>query len=199
MTIGKSLKYHYIEVKISTTHKPCLYYNFYEQSNNFHKYRFDIELGSGKFDFGLYLFDDACDGLPYVLSALEMVLTQNGLSKNNYTFNDIEFFLNGQNIYDKTTFSSFDFIEQKTFKVDNICPNVKIKLLTPLRIKKNNRFLRDDVDIEDILRSIYQKEQEFNNGKKAFKLDYTPSYATVVKALSYKSLKHVTATDKNSE
>ena len=166
----------------------CLYYKFYEQKNSFHKYRFDIVLGSGRFDFGLYLFDDACEGLPYVLSALEMVLTQNGLTKNNYTFNDIEFFLNGHAIYDGTTFRRFDFIEQKTFKLDSFCPNIKIKLLTPLRIKKNNRFLRDDIDLEDILRSIYQKAQEFNSGEKAFKLDYTPSYATVVKALSYKSL-----------
>ncbi|MCK4442087.1 MAG: hypothetical protein KAU90_08760, partial [Sulfurovaceae bacterium] len=30
----------------------CLYYKFYEQKNIFHKYRFEIELGSGKFDFG---------------------------------------------------------------------------------------------------------------------------------------------------
>ena len=166
----------------------CLYHQFYELKNSFHKYRFDIELGNGKFDFGLYLFDDACDGLPYVLSALEMVLTQNCLTKHNYTFKDIEFFLNGQTIYDGTTFRRFDFIEQKILKSDSFCPNIKIKLLTPLRIKKNNKFLRDDVDLEDILRSIYQKEQEFNSGKKAFKLDYTPSYATVVKALSYKSL-----------
>ena len=57
----------------------CLFYKSYEAKNSFHKYRFDIELGSGKFDFGLYLFDDACDGLPYVLSALEMVLTKNCL------------------------------------------------------------------------------------------------------------------------
>ena len=165
----------------------CLYYQFYEAKNSFHKYRFDIELGSGRFDFGLYLFDDACDGLPYVLSALEMVLTKNGLTKNNYTFNEIEFFLNGESIYTNGAFKSLDILP-KSFKVDSFCPDIKIKLLTPLRIKKNNRFLKDDVDLEDILRSIYQKEQEFNHGEKAFKLDYIPHYATVVKALSYKAL-----------
>ena len=165
----------------------CLYHQFYEEKNSFHKYRFDIELGSDKFDFGLYLFDDACDGLPYILSALEMMLTKNGLTKNNYTFNDIEFFLNGQTIYQHGEFKSLDIL-QKSFKVDSFCPDIKIKLLTPLRIKKNNRFLREDVDLEDILRSIYQKEQEFKHGEKAFKLDYIPHYATVVKDLSYKPL-----------
>ncbi len=165
----------------------CLYHQFYELKNSFHKYRFDIELGSGKFDFGLYLFDDACDRLPYVLSALEMVLKSNGLTKHNYIFNDIEFFLNGNAIYENGAFKSLDILP-KVFKVDSFCPNIKLKLLTPLRIKKSNKFLRDDVELEDILRSIYQKEQEFNSGKKAFKLDYIPSYATVIKALSYKSL-----------
>jgi len=165
----------------------CLYYSFYEKENVFHKYRFEIELGTGKFDFKLYLFDDACDGLPYVLSALEIVLTQNGLTKNNYIFNDIEMELNGQNIYNQNGFSSLDILP-KSFKVDSYCPNIKLKLLTPIRIKKNNRLLTDDIDLEDILRSIYQKEQEFSTGKRAYKLDYEPNYETVLKALAYKPL-----------
>ncbi len=165
----------------------CLYYRFYEAKNSFHKYRFDIELGSGKFDFGLYLFDDACDGLPYILSALEMMLTKNGLTKNNYTFNEIEFFLNGQPIYENREFKSLDIL-QKSFKVDSFCPNIKVKLLTPIRIKKNNRFLRDDVDLEDILRSIYQREQEFTTGERVYKLEFEPNYKTVLKALVYKPL-----------
>lgn len=165
----------------------CLYYSFYEKENVFHKYRFEIELGSGKFDFGLYLFDDACDGLPYVLSALEMAITQNGLTKNNYKFSDIQMELNGKSIYDQNGFSSLDILP-KSFKIDNFCPDIKIRLLTPLRIKKNNQFLTNDVDIEDILRSIYQKEQEYQSGQRAYKLDYVPSYGTVLKALVYKPL-----------
>ena len=47
---------------------------------------------------------------------------------------------------------------------------------------------RDDIDIEDILRSIHQKAQEFNTGQKAFKLDYTPTYSTIIKAITYKPL-----------
>ena len=165
----------------------CLYYSFYEQQHNFHNYRFEIELGSGKFDFGLYLFNEACNGLPYVLSALQIALSQNGLTKNNYRFNDLTIKLNGESIYEGKEFKSLDILP-KSFELDNYCPNIKIKLFTPLRIKKNNKFLKEDVEIEDILRSIYQKKQEFETGEKAFKLDYTPSYMTTVKALSYKSL-----------
>ena len=165
----------------------CLYYNFYEQKNSFHNYRFEIELGSGKFDFGLYLFNDACDSLPYVLSALQLTLSQNGLTKNNYKFNDLTISVNQKVIFDGKEFKSLDILP-KSPKLDTYCPNIKVKLLTPLRIKKHNRFLRDDVEIEDILRSINQKAQEFETGEKAFKLDYTPSYGTLVKALTYKPL-----------
>ena len=165
----------------------CLYYNFYEQKNNFHKYRFNIALGSGKFDFGLYLFDDACDGLPYVLSALEMTLRQIGLTKNDYKFKELEFNLNGESIYEKGAFKSLDILA-KCFETDIFCPNVKIKLLTPLRIKKNNKFLRNEVAIEDILRSIYQREQEIFYGNKVFKLDYEPSYTTDIKLLKHQEL-----------
>ena len=165
----------------------CLYYSFYEQQHNFHKYRFEIELGSGKFDFGLYLFDEACDSLPYVLSALQMTLSQNGLTKYNYTFNDLTINLNGESVFDGKEFKSLD-IERKISKIDTFCPNIKIKLSTPLRIKKHNKFLKDDVELEDILRSIHQREQELVYGKKVFKLDHKPSYFSSIKALQYKSL-----------
>ena len=165
----------------------CLYYNFYEQQHNFHNYRFEIELGSGKFDFGLYLFNDACNGLPYLLSALQMALTQNGLTKNNYYFDDLSINLNGESIFNGKEFKSLD-IQPKSFELDKYCPNIKVKLLTPLRVKKNNKLLKENVELEDILRSIYQKAQEFKTGQKAFKLDYTPSYKTTVKALTYQAL-----------
>ena len=165
----------------------CLYHQFYETPNTFPPYRFEIALGSGKFDFGLYLFNEACDGLPYVLSAVEKMLKEQGLSKEGYTFSEIKIELNGQSIYRDNGFMIAD-ITPKTFQLDNFCPNIKIRLQTPLRIKKNNIFLRDDVALEDILRSIYQKEQEFITGQKAFKLDYQPSYTTTLKALSYKPL-----------
>jgi len=165
----------------------CLYYDFYEKLNSFHKYRFEIELGSGKFNFGLYIYNEACDSLPYLLSALQIAISKNGLTKYNYKFTDLTITLNGVEIFDGDEFKSIN-IPPKSFEIDSYYPNIKIKLLTPLRIKKNNKFLRDDIDIKDILRSIYQKEQEFNTGQKAFRLDYEPTYDNQLKALVYKSL-----------
>jgi len=165
----------------------CLYHKFYEEKNSLHQYRFDIVLGSDKFDFGLYLFAEETESLAYLLRALQMTLEEIGLTKEKYTFNDFNIAVNGQEVFDGKTFKSLDILP-KELKVDSFCPNVKVKLLTPLRMKKNNRFLRDNVDLEDILRSIVQREAELSRAEKVFKLDYEPSYTTTVKALHHKSL-----------
>ena len=165
----------------------CLYYSFYEAQNSFHNYRFDIELGSGRFDFTLYLFDEACDSVAYVLSALEMMLTQNGLTKDNNRFENIDFTLNDKPIYKNKAFIPFEIAPQ-IFTIESYSPDIRLSLLTPLRIKKHNKFLRSDVDIEDILRSVYQKEQEIEHNQKVFRLDYTPTYQTIEKDLYYKTL-----------
>ncbi|MCH9739934.1 MAG: CRISPR system precrRNA processing endoribonuclease RAMP protein Cas6 [Epsilonproteobacteria bacterium] len=168
----------------------CLFYQFYEEKNVTHRYRLDIELGKKDYSFGLYLFSEATEKLPYLLSAIHQMFTIQGLGRDKEKVTDFTIKVDGQEVYDGKEFRRFDSIEQKPkeSKVDNFCPNIKIKLKTPLRIKKNNRFLRDDVDIEDILRSIYQREQEIFYGEKAFKLAYEPSYITTLKMLKYQEL-----------
>ena len=165
----------------------CLYYDFYEKQNSYHNYRLDIELESDKFDFGIYLFNEACDKLPYILSAIDNMLTKVGLTKDNYKFKDIEILLNSQKIYQNGEFNSID-ISPNIFKLDDYFPDIKIKILTPIRIKKNNRFLRDDIELEDILRSIYQREQKLESGEDIYRLDYKPTYKTSLKTISYKPL-----------
>ncbi|MBU1668179.1 CRISPR system precrRNA processing endoribonuclease RAMP protein Cas6 [bacterium] len=168
----------------------CLFYAFYEEKNVAHNYRLDIELGKKDYSFGLYLFSDACTKLPYVLSAIHQMFTEQGLGRDKAKISDFTIKVDGEEIYDGKEFRKFDFIEQnsKAPQLDNFCPNIKIKLKTPLRIKKSNRFLRDDVDIEDILRSIYQREQEIFYGNKVYKLEYKPSYLTILKMLKYQEL-----------
>ena len=165
----------------------CLFYHFYEAQNILHHYRFDIELDSNRFDFGLYLFGSACDDLPYILSALDMLLTKQGLTKNNYTFKEASIFVNSMEVYRDGEFNSID-IATKTLKLDSFSPDIKIKLQTPLRMKKKNKLLKESIEIEDILRSIYQREQEIFYNKKVFKLEYKPSYTTTATALNYKSI-----------
>ena len=165
----------------------CLYYSFYEEKNILHDYRFEIELGRNNFDFGLYIFEDTTKELPYILSALEIMLSKNGLTKNNYTFNDIKIVIDSTIVYKNQSFLNINILP-KYFQLDTICRDVKIKLETPIRIKKDNKFLKDNIDIEDILRSIYQRYMKLVNNKDIYRLNYTPSYIIKVKTLDYKPL-----------
>lgn len=168
----------------------CLFYEFYEEKNRVHNYRLNIELGKKDYSFGLYLFNDATEKLPYLLSAIHQMFTQQGLGKKREKVENFTITVDGQEVYNGKEFSSLNIPKAnlKELQLDNFCPNTKIKLKTPLRIKKSNRFLRDDVDIEDILRSIYQREQEIFYGNKVYRLEYKPSYLTTLKMLKHQEL-----------
>ncbi|MDQ1245551.1 MAG: hypothetical protein QG565_1892 [Campylobacterota bacterium] len=138
----------------------CLYYEFYEEKNSFHRYRFDFELGRELYDFNLYLFDSACAKLPYVVSALHMMLTQIGLSKEREIYKNFDMFINDVKCFEDGKLSlPKDFI--KKLQMDNFRPDVTLQLLTPLRIKKENTFVRgDQIELSDIINSIYQRQMK---------------------------------------
>lgn len=113
----------------------CLYYEFYEAKNSFHKFRFDFELGKEYYDFDFYLFGSATARLPYVVSAFHMLLTQIGLGKEKKTYKNFDMFINNENCFKdgKLTLPK-DFT--KKLQIDSFCPNITLKFTTPLRIKK---------------------------------------------------------------
>ena len=164
----------------------CLYYEFYEQKNKPHKYRFDFELGREFYDFSLYLFDDATTKLPYVLSALQMMLSQNGLGRERKTYKEFDLYIDDKAIDPQNMQIPKDNI--KTLQIDNICRDIRIDFKTPLRIKKNNRFIRDDnIELKDIVNSIYQREMQLLGlGYKKF--PYPIEGQIVKKDLDYKEL-----------
>jgi len=147
----------------------CLYHEFYEAKNSFHKYRFDFEVGKEFYDFSLYLFDTAVEKLPYVISALHMMLTKNGLGKERIVVKEFDLYVN-----DKSAFQNGQitlpkkFIE--TFEAPVKKQNITLNLKTPLRIKKNNQFVRDEsLELKDIVNSIYQRQMQLlNKGYKKF-------------------------------
>lgn len=165
----------------------CLYYSFYEEQNIIHNYRFEIELGTNNFDFGLYIFEDTTKELPYILSALEIMLSKNGLTKNNYTFNDIKMDIDSKVVYENKNFKPIN-ITPTYFQLDTIYQDVKIKLKTPIRIKKDNKLLKDNIDIEDILRSINQRYMKLVDNKDIYILNYIPNYTIQLKELYHKPL-----------
>ena len=169
----------------------CLFYEFYEQKNVMHNYRLDIELGRKDYSFGLYLFSSATEKLPYVLSAIHQMFTQQGLGRDKEKIRDFTIKVDNQEVYNSQEFGKFNEIEAQSTEVEaSVLPtqNILLKLQTPLRIKKNNRFLRDTVELEDILRSINQRYTQLSTGESYAKLDYTPTYTTISKSLEYKTL-----------
>jgi len=167
--------------------EPCLYYEFYEKQNSYHTYRFDINIGSGLFDFSLFLFEESCEKLPYILSALHTMLTEVGLSSSNITFDTCQIFINNKLIYDAGVFELSD-TKAQNFTPPTPQTTITLDLITPLRIKKNNRFLRDSVDLSDILRSIHQRQRQLCYQESYAKLDYIPSYQIVSSSLHHKTL-----------
>jgi CRISPR-associated endoribonuclease Cas6 len=140
----------------------CLYYEFYEEKNQFHNYALDYRIGRKKLKFGLKLFNDSIDKYPYILSAIEKMVTKKGLGKDRKTTQNITIEANDTLIYDKE-FKKVE-ISPKSVVVDKSCQVAKLKLVTPLRIKKNGKFVVDDsLSIRDILISIVKKKKHFSN------------------------------------
>ncbi len=166
----------------------CLYYDFYELKNVTHPYRLDIELGKDDYSFGLYLFENACDKLPYVLSAIHQMLTVQGLGRDNEKLTEFSITVNGQDVYNGTDFSLDTVGVEQCLYPQTSKTNILLKLKTPLRMKKNNRFLKDDVELEEILRSINQRESQLKGDASYVKLDFKPSYTVISKNLEHKTL-----------
>ena len=165
----------------------CLYYDFYEAKNVFHKFRFDYKLGGEYYDFSFYLFEDVAQKLPYVVSAFYMMLTQNGLGVERKTYKEFDMYINDENCMKNGQINlPKDFI--KTFDIDKICTDITLKFVTPLRIKKDNRFIRDDeIELKDIINSIYQRQMKIL-GRAHKRFPYEIQGEIVKKELSYKEL-----------
>ncbi len=89
------------------------------------------------------------------------MITQEGFYKEwqKITFKKYELFINGkpcksgEKIKIPTEYA-------REFQNDSFCFDVKVQFSTPLRIKKNNRFLRsEDLELFDILNSIHQRDR----------------------------------------
>ena len=165
----------------------CLYHEFYEAKNEVHKYRFDFTLGQDFYEFNFYLFNDACIKLPYVVSAFHMMLTQIGLGKDKATYKEFDMYINDENAFVNGQLKlPSNFI--KEFKTPEPISHVNINFVTPLRIKKENRFIRDEsIELKDVVNSIYQRQLQML-GKAQKKFPYEIEGEIVKKQLQYKEL-----------
>ena len=154
----------------------CLFYDFYELKNRAHQYRFDFEMNPKNYDFSLYLFEEATEKLPYVISAIHKMLTEQGLGVNRDRFEIGKILCNGKSIYHEGKFDLKD-VQKQEFSPKALSNNniITLQLLTPLRMKYQGKLLNKKPPLETLLYSITNRLAEINDLPRN-KLTFTPSY-----------------------
>ena len=167
----------------------CLYYDFYERVGVYHKYRLDFTLGNPTYDFNFYLFEDSTKALPYVISAFYKLFTEIGLGADRETTNNFSIKVNDKDVYKDGSFS-LEGIEPQSWSEDfEYKDKVSLKLITPLRIKSNNRFVRSakELDIKGLINSIYQRQRMLQGLERA-KLPFEPKVEISDAFVNFKDL-----------
>jgi len=165
----------------------CLYWEFYEQKNKPLKYRLDFELGKQFYDFNIYLFDDATQKLPYVISALHMMISRNGFGRDRITYQNFDIYINDK-LINKSNKIEIPEDSIKTFQIDKICKDIKLQFKTPLRMKKNNIFIKkEELELKDLVNSIYQRQMQLI-GQKPKRFPYEIEGKIIKKELNFKEL-----------
>jgi hypothetical protein len=167
----------------------CLYYEFYEEKNSFHGFRLGFELGKGYYDVDIFLFEQATQKLPYVISALHQMITGIGLGKDQVTHKEYMLYLNDKQINHDGKIVLPQNIEQE-FLVETTtsCSHPLVTFITPLRMKKNNRFIRDgNIELADIINSIYQRAHRLKE-EPMQKLPFEPQGKIVKRDIHYQEL-----------
>ena len=149
----------------------CIYYDFYEDKNKFHKYRFDFELTPKTYKYNLYLFNDATKELPYIISAIHKTITEFGFGKDRKKYNFFTIKVNDKMAFDGEEFSIPEN-NIKEFLNTDYSKNITINIKTPIRIKRDGKLIKD-IKLFDIVNSIYQRERNLNDLTFS-KLPFTP-------------------------
>jgi hypothetical protein len=157
----------------------CLYYNMYEISSP--KFRLSLDLDN-VVNFEVFLFEDIKEKAPYLIAAIYKVLKEKGIARDKIKANFLEIKINNEIAYDE------EFKEIKTkfliFKPSNYSKNIYLKIKTPIRIKENNKFVRNDIKLETILRSIWHRYCKLKN-QEITKLPFIPEYKIKNKNFSF--------------
>lgn len=161
---------------------------FFEQKNTIHKYRFDIRLGLNVYEFSFYLFEDNENYIFDCITAFHEMFTNVGLGRNNQKFYDFDIFLNKKEICRNGKLNKI-VAKQKEFKTPKYKKEIILRFDTPLRIKKDNKFVSDEnIELDSILNSIYQRSLALQN-KEFKRLSFKPKYKIKSKDIFFNDLK----------
>jgi hypothetical protein len=164
----------------------CVYYDFFEMKNKFHFYRFSKALKEQNYDFSFYLFEEACEKLPYILNAFVEMVTRQGLGVERKKFGIKHIVCNKQLIFQNDTFDIGRIVPKK-FEVGDMLKDITLLFQTPLRIKSDNKLLSKTPKLEQILSSISNRLNEFK-GLPTTRLPFEPSYEEAQSSVIFKDL-----------
>lgn len=164
----------------------CLYYDFFEIKNRAHAYRFSKPLHENSYNFSLYLFEAACEKLPYVLSTLHTMFGRIGVGWNRHLIPIERIVCNGVVVSSGKNFDLSQIVVD-VFETKEYFPDITLHFLTPLRIKSNNALLHTTPTLEQILSSIFNRHNELK-GVPLAKLPFTPRYKELRTHLEFQEL-----------
>jgi len=160
----------------------CIYYDFYD--SDFAKFRLRINL-SPKLEFKIILFEETVKETPFIISGIYKAFREIGLTKQRVKVDNFIILYNNQLVFDGE-FKKFENTSLN-FEIKEIKKDFTLKINTPIRIKENNKFVKDNIKLETILRSINHRFNKLKNSE-IKKLEFTPKYEEVYKNLYFKDL-----------
>ena len=149
----------------------CLYYKFYEEENVFHSFRLGITLQPNSLDFSIYLFEDATNSLPYILSAIKKAFEEIGITKNQILMRVKSIKVSNQEVYDGKDFLSLTKITLNNLEIDNFYKDVVLEFTMTLRLKEKNQLVRKIFQFQTLINNIHNRYQQLK-GETRTKLGY---------------------------
>jgi CRISPR-associated endoribonuclease Cas6 len=133
-------------------------------------------------EFDIYLFEELKEKSPYLIAAIYKVLKEKGITRENIKASYLEIKLNNELVYD----GEFREIKSNflTFIPSRYSKEIHLSIKTPIRIKENNKLVRDDIKLETVLRSIWHRLNKLKNNE-ITKLPFLPEYRVKNKNFSF--------------
>ena len=169
----------------------CSFYEIYEDKNIFRKYRFDFDLSQKIYKFNFYLFETACEELPYVISAFYKLFNNIGLGVERKIYNKLDLYINNSKYIDELPSNYI-----KEFISNSYSPHIIIKFITPLRIKSKNRYLKTTPSLESIILSILNRSSSLKGDNSYQKFTHKIKYTQISSSLKYKSIQRYSSRQK---
>ncbi|MDR1911731.1 MAG: CRISPR system precrRNA processing endoribonuclease RAMP protein Cas6, partial [Helicobacteraceae bacterium] len=164
----------------------CLYDEFFIQKNDYHPYRFSKPIGENNYNFAFYLFGGVCKKLPYILNALYEMVCSYGLGRDRQKLDIEKIVCNDRIVYENGAFN-LEGVKTKRFEAPDLTSRIKLRFVTPLRMKSDNKLLTSKPQLRQILFSILDRLNHFN-GMPTTKLPFEPQYKEGKSDVTFKDL-----------